>query len=84
MLDDHGQEDGYIEMDVNYNRLSKNTCRYIEFKNAYCVGLYEYFNNQNTNMATMRLTLYAELITFSDKLSGGAVGYDNISKKALI
>lgn len=82
MLNDNKQHDGYIEMDVNYNRFGPNSCRYIEFKNTYCVGLYEYFNNQTSNMATMRLTLYAEFIAFLNSRNGYAVGYNNLAKEA--
>ncbi len=83
MLNDYKQHDGYIEMDVNYNRFGPNSCRYIQFQNAFCVGLYEYFNNQTSNMATMRLTLYAEVISFLNSRNGIAVGYDNLHKIAI-
>ncbi len=81
MLDDFKQCDGYIEMDVNYNRLSRNASRIIEFKDAFCIGLYEYFNNQNSDMTTMRLTIYASYIQFADSRNAVGVGYDNRSKK---
>ena len=82
MLNDNKQHDGFIEMDVNYNRFGPNSSRCIEFRNTYCVGLYEYFNNQTSNMATMRLTLYAEYIAFLVGRTAFAVGYDNLSKEA--
>lgn len=83
MLNDHLQHDGHIEMDVNYNYFSRNACRTIEFKNAYCIGLYEYFNNQSSKTATMRITIYAENISFKNEAEGNALGYDNIEKKTM-
>lgn len=82
VMADNKQHDGWIEMDVNYNRFGPNSIRNIEIRNVYCVGLYEYFNNQNSNMATMRLTLYAEFIAFIIGHSELAVCYDNLSKTA--
>ena len=84
MLSDCSKYDGSIAMDVTYNRLSKNACRYVYFKDAYCVGLYEYFNNQNSDMATMRLTLYATSIDFMDSPNGISAGYNNVTKKSVI
>lgn len=82
MLDDYKQHDGSIEMDVNYNHFGPNSVRRIGFINAYCVGLYEYFNNQSSNMATMRLTLYSESIMFYIGHTNLSVGYNNLIKKA--
>ena len=83
MLNDHRQYDGSIKLDVNYNRLSRNATRTIEFHNAYCIELYEYFNNQNSDMMTMRLTLYSGAIFFVEP-TVMAVGLDNVHKQVVI
>jgi len=82
MLHDHMQHDAWIYLDVSYNRFSDNATRRIFVEDAYCIELFEYFNNQNSNMTTMRLTIYATRIQFLDLMSTG-VGLDNKARKLI-
>ncbi len=76
MLSDTMKHDCMIWLDVNYNRFSRNSVRRISLQDAFCIGLYEYFNNQNSDMMTMRLSLYGTRIQFVDTMSNG-IGIDN-------
>jgi len=56
---------------TNHNRRSYKT---VEFENAYCVGLKDYFNNSDSKLMYTTVTIVAEIITVG---SGDAAVYDN-------
>ena len=81
-LCDSRKKDGIVSLVTNVNDKNKTSYRYIHFKEAYCVNLYEYFNNHNSTMMTTRVTISARSIFFTDG-SGTGIGMDNDSKKLI-
>lgn len=81
MLKDDLTHQGMILLEVNANSMFSTAYRRIFFTEAYLIDLYEYFNNQNSKMMTMRLTISASQIQFVDTHSTG-IGLDNIKKQA--
>lgn len=80
MLCDGRQKDGIVTLVTNVN--SKTSYRYIHFKEASCVNLYEYFNGHNSTMMTTRVTISARSIFFTDG-TGSGIGMDNSSKELI-
>ena len=81
-LCDSRKKDGIVSLVTNVNDKNKTSYRYINFKEAYCVNLYEYFNSHNSTMMTTRVTISARSIFFTDG-SGTGIGMDNDSKKLI-
>ena len=81
MLKDDLTHQGMIYLEVNANRFT-TAYRRIFFEEAYLIDLYEYFNNQNSNMMTMRLVISASRIQFAEVHSAG-IGLDNIKKQPI-
>lgn len=79
MFHDFQQRDGFIELNVNADSKSFMP-RYIAFEGAFCVGLHDYFNNNNSVQMTTRVTIQAARIAFSDAY-GEATGIDIFSKE---
>ena len=73
MRDKDTTKDGTIRLNVNHENLSKG--KTIEFKDAYCVRLYEYFNNNNSVQMYMKLSMMAGTIIF-----GGSCEFSLIDK----
>lgn len=62
MRDKDAVKDGTITLTVNQDHIdSKKT---IDFKDAYCVRLYEYYNNNNSVQMYMKLSIMAGTIIF--------------------
>lgn len=64
MRDKDTTKDGKITLYVN--RDSAMAPKTIRFENAYCIRLYEYFNNNNTMPMYMKLGIMAGVLTFGD------------------
>lgn len=82
MMDEFVFLNGIIRLVTNVN--SHHTAyRHVWFENAKCVGLYEYFNNQNSVMMTTRLTIQPAKMGFIDgnKLEATNIGYDFRNRK---
>lgn len=62
MRDKDAIKDGTINLTVNSNNVDKP--KTIEFKDAYCVRLYEYFNNNNSVQMYLKLSIMAGTIIF--------------------
>lgn len=77
MLDEFHYLNGVIRLITNVNSHTPAK-RFIWFENAKCVGLYEYFNGQNSVMMTTRLTIQPAKMGFAegDKYEGTSLGYD--------
>lgn len=64
MRDKDAVKDGTITLTVNQDHIdSKKT---IDFKDAYCVRLYEYYNNNNSVQMYMKLSIMAGTIIFGN------------------
>lgn len=61
MRDKDTTEDGKIFFKINDK--AQFADKVLEFRNAYCVRLYEYFNSNNSMPMYMKLGIQAELIT---------------------
>ena len=77
MMDEFNFLNGLIRLVTNVNS-HQPAYRYVWFENAKCVGLYEYFNNQNSVMMTTRLTIQPAKMGFVDgrNLSASNIAYD--------
>lgn len=64
MRDKDAVKDGTINLTVNSNNEDKP--KTIEFKDAYCVRLYEYFNNNNSVQMYTKLSIMAGTVVFGD------------------
>lgn len=64
MRDKDTTKDGSINLTVNNNNVDKP--KTIEFKDAYCVRLYEYFNSNNSVQMYMKLSMMAGTVKFGD------------------
>ncbi len=62
MRDKDTTKDGTISLCVNQD--SKFCDKTIEFKDAYCVRLYEYFNNNNSVQMYLKLSMMAGTVIF--------------------
>lgn len=62
MFDKNLTKDGEIELVINKDSIDKH--RIISFKDAYCVRLYEYFNNNNPLQMYMKIGIMAGSIIF--------------------
>jgi hypothetical protein len=72
MMDKTTHHDGKITFEVQENnKLSPKT---LSFKNAYCIRLYEYFNEYNNRQMYTKITISAEKITFG---TGTEVTFQN-------
>jgi hypothetical protein len=76
------RKDGIVSLVTNVNDKNKTSYRYIHFKEATCVNVYEYFNSHNSTMMTTRVTISARSIFFTDG-SGTGIGMDNSSKELI-
>lgn len=78
MMDEFHYLNGMIRLTLNVNSKQDEASRAIWFENAKCVGLYEYFNNQNNVMMITRLTLQPAKMGFVDgyNLEATNIGYD--------
>ena len=81
LLCDGRKKDGIISLVTNVNK-SVPSYRFIHFKEAHCVNLYEYFNSHNSTMMTSRVTISARSIFFTDG-TGTGIGMDNGSKELI-
>ena len=81
-LCDSRKKDGIVSLVTNVNDKNKTSYRFIHFKEAYCVNLYEYFNSHNSTMMTTRVTISARSIFFTDG-TGTGIGMDNNSKELI-
>ena len=77
MMDEFHYLNGVIRLVTNVNS-HRSAYRHVWFENGKCVGLYEYFNSQNSAMMTTRLTIQPAKMGFidGDKLDTTNVGYD--------
>jgi len=64
MRDKDAVKDGTINLTVNSDNVDKP--KTIQFKDAYCVRLYEYFNNNNTVQMYLKLSIMAGTVKFGD------------------
>lgn len=77
MMEEFHYRNGVIRLVTNVNS-HRPAYRHVWFENGKCVGLYEYFNGQNSAMMTTRLTIQPAKMGFVDgnKLQETNVGYD--------
>lgn len=82
MMDEFNFLNGIIRLVTNVNS-HHPSIRHVWFENGKCVGLYEYFNNQNTQMMTTRLTIQPAKMGFVDgyDLDTTNIGYDFRKRK---
>ena len=64
MRDKDAVKDGTISLTVNSENVDKP--KTIQFKDAYCVRLYEYFNNNNSVQMYLKLSIMAGTVIFGD------------------
>lgn len=64
MRDKDATKDGTINLTVNSDNVDKP--KTIQFKDAYCVRLYEYFNNNNSVQMYTKLSMMAGTVKFGD------------------
>ena len=64
MRDKETTKDGTISLCVSQN--SKFKDKTIIFKDAYCIRLYEYYNNNNSTQMYMKLSVMAGTIIFGE------------------
>lgn len=64
MRDKNTTKDGEITLSVNQEKIASD--KHIQFKDAYCVRLYEYFNNNNSIQMYMKLSIMAGTVIFGD------------------
>ena len=62
MRDKDTTKDGTIKLVVNQGNVFKD--KTIKFKDAYCVRLYEYFNNNNSVQMYLKLSMMAGTVAF--------------------
>lgn len=65
MLTSKKTVDGCVCLQINA-RNRQTSFKTIHFEDAYCTNFYEFFNNQNKNMMTIRLVINAEKVYFID------------------
>jgi hypothetical protein len=77
MMDEWHYLNGIIRLVTNVNSHHPSV-RHVWFENGKCVGLYEYFNKNNSVMMTTRLTIQPAKMGFVDgnKLDETNIGYD--------
>ena len=68
MRDKTATKEGQIALKVNRENIDSN--KSIFFKDAYCVRLYEYFNNNNSVQMYMKISIMAGIIIFGNKNNG--------------
>ena len=64
MRDKDAVKDGTITLTVNQDHVDSE--KTIDFKDAYCVRLYEYFNNNNSVQMYMKLSIMAGTVIFGN------------------
>lgn len=64
MRDKDAVKDGTINLTINSDNVDKP--KTIQFKDAYCVRLYEYFNNNNSVQMYLKLSIMAGTVIFGD------------------
>lgn len=77
MMDEFCFLNGVIRLVTNVNSHTP-AYRHVWFENAKCVGLRDFFNNQNSVMMTTHLTIQPAKMGFidGDKLEESNIGYD--------
>lgn len=68
MRDKNATKEGQIALKVNKDNWDAN--KSIFFKDAYCIRLYEYFNNNNSIQMYMKISIMAGSIIFGNKNNG--------------
>lgn len=68
MRDKNMIKDGHIKLMVNKDQ--EISFKNIYFRDAYCVKLYEYFNNNNSMQMYMKINIMAGSVIFGNKNSG--------------
>lgn len=68
MKEKNTTKDGQIALKVNKDNMDAN--KSILFKDAYCVRLYEYYNNNNSIQMYMKISIMAGSIIFGNKNNG--------------
>ena len=74
MLNPTKQIDGKISTTINAKN-KQNSYKTIHFQSAYLTNMFEYFNNQNSDMMTTRLVIHAEKLFFVDG-DGIGIGFN--------
>lgn len=69
MCEKENMKDGHVLFEINDE--AKFSTRKIEFKNAHCIRLYEYFNSNNALPMYMKLGILAESLIISDGTGDG-------------
>lgn len=64
MRDKDAVKDGNINLTINSDNVDKP--KTIQFKDAYCVRLYEYFNSNNSVQMYLKLSIMAGTVIFGD------------------
>ena len=64
MRDKDTIKDGTISLTINYK--NKECQKTIEFKDAYCVRLYEYFNDNNSVQMYLKMSIMPGTVKFGD------------------
>lgn len=64
MRDKDAVKDGTINLTINSDNVDKP--KTIQFKDAYCVRLYEYFNSNNSVQMYLKLSIMAGTVIFGD------------------
>lgn len=64
MRDKDAVKDGTINLTINSDNVDKP--KTIQFKDAYCVRLYEYFNINNSVQMYLKLSIMAGTVIFGD------------------
>lgn len=64
MCDKDAVKDGTINLTINSDNVDKP--KTIQFKDAYCVRLYEYFNSNNSVQMYLKLSIMAGTVIFGD------------------
>ena len=64
MFDKESTKDGHIAFTVNISENTLTANKTLTFEDAYCVRLYEYFNNGNSIQMYTKISIMANSITF--------------------
>ena len=64
--------DGYFRFVVFTNN-NKRSYKTVEFVNAYCISLKDYFNDNDSKLMYTTVTISAEIISIGNGASGNAV-----------
>ena len=81
MLSPEKKVDGSVCLQINA-RNRQTSFKTVHFADARCTNFYEFFNNQNKNMMTIRLVINAEKVYFIDG-DGNGHGLDAIEQSEI-